>query len=243
MSAAECGEKVVNETKAAENRKRRRNEGGCGSGRAATSNPRQEKRRQKGLGAAYNSGLMAGWTRGRMGRATRRNSNGRQGGDGGIARERITRSLPVAPARASASGRAAHCPSCFSRQRGRLILRLVLPPSSRRPGSGWPVARSLARFSDPLFHWKSSSPPFSRLSLSLPLLLPFVPQKPCSLSGVGPRCSETSYNGVTWPLLSRAPVIPYRLYFSLSRVSPPPKVPPSVGPACSRCIMHTPPAR
>lgn len=55
------------------------NEGGCGSGRAATSNPRQEKRRQKGLGAAYNSGLMAGWTRGRMGRATRRNSNGRHG--------------------------------------------------------------------------------------------------------------------------------------------------------------------
>lgn len=113
----------------------------------------------------------------------------------------------MAPARASASGRAAHCPSCFSRQRGRLILRLVLPPSSRRPGSGWPVARSLARFSDPLFHWKSSSPPFSHLSLSLPLFLPFVPQKPCSLSGVGPRCSETSYNGVTWPLLSRAPVL------------------------------------
>lgn len=174
-----------------------------------------------------------------MGRATRRNSNGRQGATGGIARERITRSLPVAPARASASGRAAHCPSCFSRQRGRLILRLVLPPSSRRPGSGWPVARSLARFSDPLFHWKSSSPPFSHLSLSLPLFLPFVPQKLCSLSGVGPRCSETSYNGVTWPLLSRAPgtpVIPYRLYFSLSRVSPPPKVP-------SLCRLSAPRAR
>lgn len=113
---------------------------------------------------------------------------------------------------------------------------------------GRSLARSLARFSDPLFHWKSSSPPFSHLSLSLPLFLPFVPQKPCSLSGVGPRCSETSYNGVTWPLLSRAPgtpVIPYRLYFSLSRVSPPPKVPPSVGSRPRVLALHYayPPAR
>lgn len=103
--------------------------------------------------------------------------------------------------------RSAHCPSCFSRQRGRLILRLVLPPSSRRPGSGWPVARLLA-FLTPFFTGNLPLlPSLIYLSLSLPLFLPFVPQKPCSLSGVGPRCSETSYNGVTWPLLSRAPVL------------------------------------
>lgn len=59
----QSGEKVVNETKASENRKRRRRDGGWDA-----SNPRQEKRRQKGLeggeGAAYNSDLMARWTRG-----------------------------------------------------------------------------------------------------------------------------------------------------------------------------------
>lgn len=33
-----------------------------GDGGWRVSNPRQEKRRQKGLEAAYNSGLMAGWT-------------------------------------------------------------------------------------------------------------------------------------------------------------------------------------
>lgn len=52
------GEKVVNETKASENRKRRRRDGGWDA-----SNSQQEKRRQKGLEAAYNSDLMARWTR------------------------------------------------------------------------------------------------------------------------------------------------------------------------------------
>lgn len=63
------------------------------------SNPRQEKRRQKGLEAAYNSGLMVGWTKGmEERRCTLRGEEGLEG--------RITRSLPVAPARASVSGRA-----------------------------------------------------------------------------------------------------------------------------------------
>lgn len=61
------------------------------------SNPRQEKRGQKGLEVAYNSGLMVGWTKGVDGEE--------QGLDG-----RITRSLPVAPARASVSARAAPSP-------------------------------------------------------------------------------------------------------------------------------------
>lgn len=60
----QSGGKVVNETKASENRKRRGRDGGWDA-----SNFRQEKRRQKGLGAAYNSDLMARWTRGEwMGR-------------------------------------------------------------------------------------------------------------------------------------------------------------------------------
>lgn len=129
----------------------------------------------------------------------------------------------MAPARASASGRAAHCPSCFSRQRGRLILRLVLPPSSRRPGSGWPVARSLA-FLTPFFTGKSSSPPFSHLSLSLPLFHPL--RSPKTLFAIRRR-TPVQRNFVQWRNLAitiarpRTPVIPYRLYFSLSRVSPP----------------------
>lgn len=76
---------------------------GCGSW---FSNPRQEKRRQKGLEAAYNSGLMAGRTKGVDGEndgwRERRCTVGEEGLEG-----RITRSLPVAPARASVSGRVA----------------------------------------------------------------------------------------------------------------------------------------
>jgi len=116
-------------------------------------------------------------------------------GSGGIARERITRSLPVAPARASASGRAAHCPSCFSRHRDRLILLLSLSLLASGPG-GW-MAWSLA-FLTPF------SPEIPTLSLSLSLSLSPPSFKNPVLSGAGPRCSETSHNGVTWPLLSRA---------------------------------------
>lgn len=109
----------------------------------------------------------------------------------------------MAPARASASGRVAHCPSCFSRHRGHLLL--PLSPSSLAsfplvsgPG-GW-MARSLA-FLAPFFTGDLS---FS-LSLTLPLFL-FLPlvRNPRPLFSAGPRCSETSHNGVTWPLLSRA---------------------------------------
>lgn len=139
-----------------------------------------------------------------MGRATRRNSNGRQGATGGLQGRELRghfrwrlHELPLPVAQRTvppASAANVAVSSSASSFRPRPVVLAV-------------GGRSLARLSDPLFHWKSSSPPFSRISLSLPLFLPFVPQKPCSLSGVGPRCSETSYNGVTWPLLSRAPVL------------------------------------
>lgn len=163
------------------------------------SNPRQEKRRQKGSGAAYNSGLMAGWTKRKVAgwmmarwvAATQRNSNGKKkdAERGRIARERITRSLPVAPARASASGRAAHCSSCFNRHRGSFVL-FLLPLSIPRAQSRmvWSPA-----FLTPFFT--------EEMPLSPPLVLV---RKPRPLSGAGPRCSETSHNGVTWPLLSRS---------------------------------------
>lgn len=100
----------------------------------------------------------------------------------------------MAPARASASGRAAHCPSCFSHHRDRLIL--LLPPSLLASGSGGWMAWSLA-FLTPFF-----TGDYPCLSLSLSLFVSLFP--PRLLSGTGPRCSETLHNGVTWPLLSRA---------------------------------------
>lgn len=165
--------------------------------------------------AAYNSDLMARWTRGRVdvSRQRWRNSNGRERGPGGIARERITRSLPVAPARASASGRAAHCPSCFSRQRDRLIL---LRPSSllaSAPG-GW-MAWSLA-FLTPFF---IGDLPHLSPSLSLS---PSCPRTPSTI-----RCrTSLQRNFAQWRNLAitiacpYSPVIPYRLYFSLNGVAP-----------------------
>lgn len=153
-----------------------------------------------------------------MGRATRRNSSGR-----------------VARSRARGGGLQGR--ELRGHFRWRLhelplpVAQRTVPPASAasvvvvsssassfrpRPGGGW-LGRSLARFSDPLFHRRSFS-----LSLSLVLLTlspsSLVLQKLHSLSGAGPRCNETSHNGVTWPLLSRSPyspVIPYRLYFSL----------------------------
>lgn len=139
---------------------------------------RQEKRRQKGLGAAYNSGLMAGWTRGRMGRATRRNSNGRhgaqrQGATGGLQGRELRghfrwrlHELPLPVAQRTvppASAANVAVSSSASSFRPRPVVLAV-------------GGRSLARFSDPLFHWKSSSPPFSHLSLSL--FLSFSPSFP-----------------------------------------------------------------
>lgn len=113
---------------------------------------------------------------------------------------------------------------------------------------GRSLARSLARFSDPLFHWKSSSPPFSHLSLSLPLFHPL--RSPKTLFAIRRR-TPVQRNFVQWRNLAitiarpRTPVIPYRLYFSLSRVSPPPKVPPSVGSRPRVLALHYayPPAR
>lgn len=79
------------------------------------SNPRQEKRGQKGLEVAYNSGLMVGWTKGVDGEE--------QGLDG-----RITRSLPVAPARASVSARAAPSPLALSSLPSPSLHRTCPPP-------------------------------------------------------------------------------------------------------------------
>lgn len=171
---------------------------------------------------------MDGGETGRGGTATK--------GKEGIARERITRSLPVAPARASASGRVAHCPSCFSRHRDHLLLPPLSPlpfPLASGPG-GW-MACSLACFSDPLFH---------RRSLSISLFLPRV-RKPRPLSFAGPRCSETSQNGVTWPLLSRAHTPGHTLSPILLSLYPPksalfPLIPPFH--PCLCCIMHAPPS-
>jgi len=129
--------------------------------------------------------MMARWVA-----VTWRNSNGKKEDAGGrrIARERITRSLPVAPARASASGRAAHCPSCFNRHRGSLVLFLLpLPVPRARSGMVWALA-----FLTPFF------------TEEIPLSPLVLVRKPRPLSGAGPRCSETSHNGVTWPLLSHS---------------------------------------
>lgn len=103
----------------------------------------------------------------------------------------------MAPARASASGRAAHCPSCFSRHRDRLIL--LLPPSLLASGPGGWIAWSLA-FLTPFF---TESPP----SLPLPFYLTLSSlseNTPSTIRCRTSQCSETSHNGVTWPLLSRA---------------------------------------
>ena len=183
----QSGEKVV--TKASKNRKHRGMAGGM---------PRILDRKSVDKRVWERPIIQTWWLmdEGRVDRSRLRGVTGRRG-SGGIARERITRSLPVAPARASASGRAAHCPSCFSQYRDRLILLLPLSLLASGPG-GWNGL--VARFSDPLFHRRPRPPP-SSLSLSLSLLLV---RESRPLSGAGPRCSETSHNGVTWPLLSRA---------------------------------------
>lgn len=66
----------------------------------------------------------------------------------------------MAPARASASGRVAHCPSCFSHHRGHLLLPPFLPPFSSRVWF-WRLDGLLARFSDPLFHQRDPPRPSS----------------------------------------------------------------------------------
>lgn len=141
----------------------------------------------------------------------------------------------MAPARASASGRVAHCPSCFSHHRGHLLLPPFLPPFSSRVWF-WRLDGLLARFSDPLFHQRD--PP----SVLPPSLLV---RKSRPLSSAGPRCSETSHNGVTWPLLSRAHTPGHTLspillpYPPRSALLPSPPVSPR---PCSCCIMHAPPS-
>lgn len=135
-------------------------------------------------------------------------------GLGGIARERITRSLPVAPARASASGRAA------------LSLLLQPPPRPSHPPSSalssrvwsWRLDSLVARFSDPLFH---------REPLSLPLSLSVSLFSPCPRTPSTIRCrTSVQRNFAQWRNLAititcpYSPVILYRLYFSLTGVTP-----------------------
>lgn len=64
----------------------------------------------------------------------------------------------MAPARASASGRVAHCPSCFSYHRGHLLLPPFLPPLfPLASGSGGWMACSLA-FLTPFFTRETPRP-------------------------------------------------------------------------------------
>lgn len=126
------------------------------------------------------------------------------GGVGEIARERITRSLPVAPARASASGRAAHCPSCFSRHRDRLIL---LPPSLLASGPGGWIARSLA-FLTPFF---TEDHPFPHPSVSL---FPPGPRTPSTI-----RCrTSVQRNFAQWRNLAITIACPYSPGHTLSPI-------------------------
>lgn len=156
------------------------------------SNPRQEKRGQKGLEAAYNSGLMVGWTKGVDGEE--------QGLDG-----RITRSLPVAPARASVSVRPALSP---------LVLAFPFPPPYMPPSFVTPFSSLfLHPIPSPIFSPHSPSTCSSTSSTKKNPTLSFFS---LCIRGVTklPRmadASKLSHNGVTCPLLSRALVIPYRL--------------------------------
>lgn len=141
----------------------------------------------------------------------------------------------MAPARASVSGRAAHCPSCFSRRRGHILL---LPLAFR--AWSW-LVWSLA-FLTPFF----TRDPF--FSLLLPLCCApslSLLRKPRPLAGAGPRCNETLHNGVTWPLLSRTHTPwSYPIAYTSLRVATPPQQagrPPRLPfqpPSC--CIMHVP---
>lgn len=92
-----------------------------------------------------------------------------------------------------------------------------VPLSLLASGPGGWMAWSLA-FLTPLFHRR-------------PLSFASSVREPSLLSGAGPRCSETSHNGVTWPLLSRARTLrsyPIAYTSSLPRVAPSrSQVPPS----------------
>lgn len=99
----------------------------------------------------------------------------------------------------------------------RLILSFFRLPFASRVWS-WRLDGLVARFSDPPF---SPETPLFRLLV----------REPSPLSGAGTRCSETSHNGVTWPLLSRARTLrsyPIAYTSSLPRVAPSrSQVPPS----------------
>jgi len=151
--------------------------------------------RTKGM-PAYNSGLMAGWA-----------------GEGGVVM--VGRGNSIAEERYSEKGggqRGRRMGLQGRELRGHFRWRLhelplpvvqhTVPPVSAAGAlvtsffraRSWRLASSVARFSD-LFRHRT-------LSLSLSLARCSLARKP-PLSGAGPRCNETSHNGVTWPLLSR----------------------------------------
>lgn len=137
------------------------------------------------------------------------------------------------------------CTSFRFRSRSTLSLLLQPPPRPSHPPSStlssrvwsWRLDGLVARFSDPLFHRRF--PP--RLSLS--------PPRPRTSSTI--RCrTSVQRNFAQWRNLAitiaclYSPVIPYRLYFSLTGVAlSPPKSTLSLfllSHPCSYCIMHIP---
>lgn len=124
--------------------------------------------------------------------ATWRNSNGKEG----TGRDCKGENYEVT------SGGA--CTSFRFRSRSTLSLLLQPPPRPLHPpssasGSGGWIAWSLAFPSTPFFAGGTPFPPSLFPSHSFLLV-----REPRPLSGAGPRCSETSHNGVTWLLLSHA---------------------------------------
>lgn len=130
-----------------------------------------------------------------------------------------------------------------------LLQRSPARPSPASPSSAlssrvwsWRLD-SLVAFLTPFFTGKPLPSLSFRLFLSFSFLL-VRESRAGPLSGAGPRCSETSHNGVTWLLLSRAHT---PRSYSIAYTSPLPESHPTeVNPLyllshpCSCCIMHTP---
>ena len=168
---------------------------------ARVSNSRQEKRGQKGLEAAYNSGLMVGWTKGVDGGRSRGGWTGELRGHFRWRLHELPFPLALRPSPSLSTTRT--CPPPPPP-----FLYIYPSSSSLRPSTCVSLSSTNKNPSPSLFSFLF----FSFLFFS---------------SHLHPRCgvtklprtadaSKLSHNGVTCPLLSRALVISYRLRSSLS---------------------------